>query len=45
LQLGKKFGAASDDVEELLLCAKKLSLKVIGVSFHVGYVDYLATFS
>lgn len=35
-QFGCKFGVNMDDVEHILGIAKALSLKVVGVSFHVG---------
>lgn len=35
-QFGCKFGADIDDVKRILEIAKTLSLKVVGVSFHVG---------
>ncbi|KAG0746718.1 hypothetical protein G6F57_002708 [Rhizopus arrhizus] len=35
-QLGLKFGAPLENVENLLKTAKELELNVIGVSFHVG---------
>lgn len=35
-QFGCKFGANIDDVKRILEIAKTLSLKVVGVSFHVG---------
>ncbi|CAO3676816.1 unnamed protein product [Rhizopus stolonifer] len=35
-QLGLKFGAPLDTVEDLLRTAKELELNVMGVSFHVG---------
>lgn len=34
--LGEKFGASEESASKLLQLAKKLSLNIIGVSFHVG---------
>jgi ornithine decarboxylase len=35
-KLGKKFGAAQEDIPELLSKASSLNLNVVGVSFHIG---------
>ncbi|BBM99564.1 S-adenosylmethionine decarboxylase [Marchantia polymorpha subsp. ruderalis] len=35
-QLGTKYGAELEECEQLLTVAKQLSLKVVGVAFHVG---------
>lgn len=36
VQLGNKFGANEDEIRYLLEYAKKMSIEVVGISFHVG---------
>ncbi|KAL6044109.1 Ornithine decarboxylase [Balamuthia mandrillaris] len=36
MAFGSKFGAAKEEIPELIQLCKKLDLKLIGVSFHVG---------